>query len=139
MALRTNSKIVKQRILDYIMSDSDYIQERAEYDGIVLDTESPAAVCSYMWKIFQLEKPYKTDYMIRRGISEYTVFQDWAAGLALGGLFLYYYNISAVDLLGDILEETETERNKFTEDQAEEMLTRLIFRAIQENRQEEKS
>lgn len=34
--------------------------------------------------------------------------------------------------LGDILEETEEERAKYTEMQAEEMLTRLIYREMED-------
>jgi hypothetical protein len=45
---------------------------------------------------------------------------------------LYYYNRSAITDLGDILEETEDERNRYTESQAEKLLTKLIYRTIQE-------
>ena len=135
MALKTNSKKAKQNIINYIFSDIDYLQERAEEDGIVLDVNSPAAVCSYIWKIFQLEKPHN-DYYFRRGFSIYDTFKEWASGLALGSMVLYFYNVSAVETLGNILEESETERNKYSENQAEDLLTRLIYRAIQENKQE---
>ena len=60
----------------------------------------------------------------------YDVFKNWAQGLALGQLFCYYYNRSAVDDLAEILEENETEKLKYSEKEAEEMLTNLIFREI---------
>ena len=59
------------------------------------------------------------------------IFKDWAQGLALGGLFCYYYNRSAKDDLGAILEESEAEKAKYTEQEAEEMLTRLIYRELE--------
>ena len=80
-------------------------------------------------EIFCEEKSYeiKKNY----GIPTFEVFRDWAQGLALGNLFCYYYNRSAVDDLGAILEETEEEKSRYSEQEAEEMLTRLIFREMQ--------
>ena len=59
------------------------------------------------------------------------IFEDWARGLALGNLFCYYYNRSAKDDLGKILEESEEEKAKYTEQEAEELLTRLIYREME--------
>lgn len=42
----------------------------------------------------------------------------------------YYYNRSAVDDLGAILEETEEEKARFTEQEAEQLLTDLIYREL---------
>ena len=62
-------------------------------------------------------------------ISLQDLFEDYAAGLPLGGLFDYYLH-SAIDTLGDILEESEAEREKYSEEEAEKMLTRLIYREM---------
>lgn len=43
---------------------------------------------------------------------------------------LYYYNVSAVDLLADWLNETDSEKARFTEEQAEERITALLFREL---------
>lgn len=51
--------------------------------------------------------------------NEYVAFADWCAGLAGVLDTRYYYNRSAVDNLGAILEETDEEKAKYTEDQAE--------------------
>ena len=42
----------------------------------------------------------------------------------------YYYNVSAVETLGDILEETKEERARFSESEAESLLSYMIYRRI---------
>lgn len=126
--LRTNSKQARANIMAYIRQDIDYLMER---DSTISEESSDAEVCRVIWDIFESEKYYTDEYIRRHSISKQQVFTDWAQGLALGGLFCYYYNRSAVEDLGDILEETEDERNRYTEQQAEEMLTRLIYNEIQ--------
>lgn len=128
--LRTNSKKAKENIRAYIMQDLDYIQERAEYNGKEINGEDFEAVAVEIYKAFIEE--HWNNYNIKQYYKHniYASFTDWAQGLAMGGLFLYYYNVSAVKILGDILEETEEERSKHTEEQAESLLTRLIYREI---------
>ena len=58
------------------------------------------------------------------------MFVDWCQGLPSALDTLYYYNRSAVDDLAAILEETEEEKAKYTEAQAEEILSRLIYREL---------
>lgn len=125
MALRTNTKQARKNIIDYILEDMDYITERAEYDNITVDAAEPEKVLAYIYKIFLEEYGWAVT-RCRQSYQE--AFTNWAAGLAMGGLFCYYYNIDAVELLGDILEETEAERNKYNQEQAENMLTYLIYR-----------
>ena len=57
-------------------------------------------------------------------------FRHWSQGLPTILNTANYYLHSAVDVLGDILEETEEERNRFTECDAEEKLTALIWREL---------
>lgn len=63
----------------------------------------------------------------RRRVPEQTIFEDWCAGLP--GIIdtCYYYNRSAVDDLGEILEETAEEKARYTEEKAEKMLSYLIY------------
>jgi hypothetical protein len=58
------------------------------------------------------------------------VFEEWASGLPSVLDTCYYYNRSAVDDLGAILEQTETEKAKYNEQESEKLLTYLIFREI---------
>ena len=62
--------------------------------------------------------------------NEFAAFADWCAGLAGVLDTCYYYNRSAVDDLGAILEETDKEKARYTEEQAEKTLTTLIYREL---------
>ena len=126
--LKSNSKKACNNIRNYIMEDFDYISESANYSGVTLDEKNITSVIAYAFGIFEEEKKYEIER--NYGCASYAIFQDWAQGLALGGLFCYYYNRSAVDDLGAILEESESEKAKYSERQAEEMLTRLIYREM---------
>ena len=126
--LRTNSKKAAENIRKYIMEDLEYLQERAEYRGMELDENNVDQVLALAWSIFKEEKSGEINRY--RFINEYQVFKDWASGLALGNLFCYYYNRSAVEDLGNILEESAAEKAKYKEEDAEELLTRLIYREM---------
>jgi hypothetical protein len=110
------------------MEDLEYLQERAEYRGMELDENNVDQVLAFAWSIFKEEKSGEINRY--RFINEYQVFKDWASGLALGNLFCYYYNRSAVEDLGNILEESAAEKAKYKEEDAEELLTRLIYREM---------
>ena len=126
--LRTNSKKAVENIRKYIMEDFEYIHERAEYRGMELDENNVDQVLALAWSIFKEEKSGEINR--NRFINDYQVFKDWASGLALGNLFCYYYNRSAVEDLGNILEESAAEKSKYKEEDAEELLTRLIYREM---------
>lgn len=126
--LKSNSKKAIENIRDYIMTDADYIAEQSNY---TISEDNKEAVMLMMWDCFKDEKRYEIERNYH--CASYPIFKDWASGLALGGLFCYYYNRSAVDDLGAILEETEAEKAKYSESEAEEMLTRLIYRELRNN------
>lgn len=123
--LRTNSKKAVQNIHKYICS------RLADDMDIILDFKDDfPKVAKFIMETFEKEKPYSENNIKNLHLSEYTIFRDWASGLPMDSLFLYYYNISAIYLHGNILEETEEERSRFTEEQAEERLTMLIYREV---------
>lgn len=127
--LKTNSKKAKENIWKYIFDDLDYMNE---YRGEEIKPGDRKAMAAAIDNAFTLEA-YNTPYEKRQNRQQ--AFEDWASGLALGGMFdYYYYNADAVDILGNILEETETERNKYTEEQAAHVLTYLIYREIENNK-----
>lgn len=128
MAIRSNSKTARAGVVDYIRKYSEDDLQEAGLQGC-----SDAVMLQYICDCFTREAVYENN-MRRCGWSLYTVFRDWAGGLPLGQLFVYLLRRSAVDDLGAILQETDAEKAKYTEEQAEEMLTRLIFRAVQEGR-----
>lgn len=127
--LKTNSKKATENIRNYIIEqDIDYLQERAEFRGFTLDAKDTDTALAFIYSIFLEEK--RGEFNRYRNINVYNIFQEWASGLALGGLFCYYYNRSAVEDVAGILEETAEESARYTESQAEELLTRLIFREV---------
>lgn len=113
--LKTNSKQARQNVQNYITTNaSDYIEECYE-----LSTEGKAIFAS-------IAEIYRTEY--RKPMTQAN-FAEWSQGLPCGGLFDYYLH-SAVRDLGDILQESEEERSKYTEEQAEKVLTYLIYREV---------
>lgn len=116
--LRSNAKKARENVCAYIMEGFE-----PEYnDNIIPDTFEEAALA--ILADFRRAKGYEIK---RYRTPEQTIFEDWCAGLP--GIIdtCYYYNRSAVDDLGNILEETETEKARFTEQQAEKMLSYLIY------------
>lgn len=69
----------------------------------------------FLWNI------YKEEYSTPRGFGTLENFEDWGRGLPAGALFDFVL-CRAVDTLGDMLEETQEERKRFTEQQAERVL-----------------
>lgn len=57
-------------------------------------------------------------------------FVEWTATLPSILDCSYYLGGQAIEDLGNILEETEDERNQYTAYQAEKLLSKLIFREI---------
>ena len=124
--IRTNSKEAKEALKNYIMSN---------YDGTGYDAGTPEAEAQTfeeMALVILADVKRVNGYEVKRSRS-YTwqdAFHDWASGLPSLLDTTYHYNKSAVEILGDILKETEDERNKYTEDEAEKMLDRLLYREL---------
>ena len=62
--------------------------------------------------------------------NELAALADRCARRTSGLDWCYFYNRSAVDDLGAILEETAEEKARYTEEQAEKLLTTLIYREL---------
>lgn len=116
--LRSNSKKVLEKIRAYIVDGVDL-----EYFELTEAPDFPAA-CKLVLTACENEKRYS------RSRSGYDTFKDWAQGLPSAFNTMYFYNVSAVDLLGAWLEESESEKNKYSESEAEEMITRLLYREL---------
>lgn len=122
--LRTNSKKARENIRAYIVKHFD----GANYD--IPETNDFNEIANYIYNTFKSEKYYSDNYMLRNKISEQTSFTDWCSGLPSILDTCYYYNRSAVDDLAVILEESETEKARYTEEKAENLLTYLIYSEI---------
>lgn len=101
-----------------------YIMDHCSAEGYKeKEPETWEETAAFIRQTFRDEKRYQ------RG-NQQALFVDWCQGLPSALDTLYYYNRSAVDDLAAILEETEEEKAKYTEAQAEEMLSRLIYREL---------
>ena len=123
--LKTNSKKARENIRQYIIDRFD----PCGYD-IEKTPETFPEIAACILDVFVHEKPYSTKYIYRYMLSDEKVFADWCAGLPSILDTCYYYNRSAVDDLAAILEETETEKAKYDERDAERLLTHLIYREL---------
>ena len=122
--LKTNNKKARENVRNYIIA------------GFTPEgyTDNPPQefpeIARFILATFRNEKYHlPQDFRYYRN-NELAAFADWCAGLAGVLDTCYYYNRSAVDDLGAILEETEEEKARYTESQAEELLTNLIYREL---------
>ena len=119
--LKTNSKKAIENIRAYVV-------DNFTPDNYDLEPSNEfTTVAKVIYNCFIEEKSGINDWS---RVSESVIFADWCAGLPSIFNTCYYYNRSAVDDLGVILEETEAEKARFTETDAEKLLTSLIFREI---------
>lgn len=125
--LKTNSKIVKekikQRVLDCYIDEERFVKEyplnySKACDDIMQQFYNEMVKCDCRYKA--------------KRISTKELFVRWLQGLAIGiGDDIYLH--SAKEMAADILEETETEKNKYDEIQAENLLANLFYREITKN------
>lgn len=124
--LKTNSAKARLNIRTYIVEHADF----ENYDNSDLAFRgNPKAfvdVATWIYQIFCTEMPCAN----RPGATSEQRFTDWCSGLPSALDCCYWYNRSAVDDLGDILQQTPEKKAKYTEGQAEKELTRLICREI---------
>ena len=115
--LRTNSKQAVQNLRAYIM---DSWNLEAEDQGRTWeDTQKDIKNNFYL-------QAYSSQYERKQNRQE--AFKNWLAGLPKG--LGDFYLCQAVEDLGNILEETEAERDKYSEDQACNTLSYLIYREV---------
>lgn len=48
--LKINSKKARENVLDYIFTDSEYLEGRANYDDVILETKEDYA--AFVWRCF---------------------------------------------------------------------------------------
>lgn len=124
--LKSNCKKALENIRAYILEKTD-VSNYEEFE----QPKTWKDAARIVYKCFMEEKRLPClRYEMRRGMSEQESFVDWAQGLPSVFDTCYYYNRSAVDDLGRILEETEEEKARYTEADAEKMLSYLLYREI---------
>lgn len=123
--LKTNCKIVKDRIRAFILSAENVEEFAPEAPNETYNDKARAIYADFM-RVYNGDNRNHGSHP--QNLQE--AFHDWTGGLPAILDTCYRYNTSAVDMLGDILEETPAERAKYTECEAEKMLSYLIFREI---------
>ena len=123
--LRTNSKEVKAKVRQYIIEGFD--PEAYGYEQYYnVEKENFSCVANAIYECLYTEKIKYNN----QKLSKYEYFKDWMQDLCNMVNSDYYCNVSAVDLLAEWLEETEEEKKRFTEAQAEEKITWLLYREL---------
>lgn len=115
--LKTNSKQARENIRAYIL---DSWNLEPEEQGRTWEETQEAIKESFYFQA------YSSEYERKQNRQE--AFKNWLAGLPKG---LGDFNLcQAVEDLGDILDETEAEKSRYTEDQANKLLSYLIYREV---------
>ena len=118
--VKTNSAAAIKGIRAFIVSN--YSPEN--YD--MGETEDLQKIAHNVISCFLQEKA-KND---KRNMTYHDLFLEWMAGLSSIIHAEYILNASAIDILGDILQQTEKERYRYTEQQAEDLMSTLIWREL---------
>lgn len=138
--LKTNSKEARNRIKNFIIDNVypfDY-DGHEELKAILTEEADRDSHSEQAWTLTRnavnevfYDEYLKHDNRYKVGrISKQELFSDWCYGLPSFLDCDFVYRLSAVEVLGDLLEETEAERNRYTEEEAEKCLIYLMFREL---------
>ena len=129
--LKANSKQAKENIKNYILENFNPcdFEQYAHLEGTTEYTKA----CTVIYSVFKSEKWCNREDYQYYGNNESKAFSDWCAGLPSILDTCYWYNRSATEDLGNILEETEAEKEKYSDSDACELLTSLLYREIKKN------
>ena len=120
--LRTNSKKAIENLKKWTVEHFD----ADGYNDFNGDENNFSDCAKYIYRVFLREK-YEGAENYYRNTSMQDIFADWCADLpSVLDTADYYYTRRAVDVLGEILEETEEEKARYSQTQAEKLLTALL-------------
>lgn len=123
--LKTNSKIVNKRLDAYILECmGDYLEENN------IDLTDAAGACKYLYKDFM--RVHGWEFQRGRAVSASDVFFEYMGGLPFHFDFRYfrYSKDGASAVLAAILDQTETQAERFSHEDSERLLSNLIFRRV---------
>lgn len=115
--LKTNSKKVCEAVRTYVLKNTN------GWDEDPKTFEEAAAIIKKAWD----EYKYPSMSGERKTLQEH--FHEFACGLP-NNVFDYIATGDTVKLVGDMLEQTETERSKYSDSEACRLLSFLIFREV---------
>lgn len=119
--LRSTCKKALTNLREYILTHTD----TSNYEDLPMPStfkEAAQVIIDTFWA------EYMHGYNLKRNHQD--CFCDWLAGLPSVFDSCYYHNRSAVDDLGAILEESEAEKARYTDEQACKQLSWLIYREV---------
>lgn len=132
---KLNCKEVNEALKNEIMDSYESAEEYYTYDGAEMKTEY-TDICKDILKMFECEKlngdlRYKASNM-----SKQDLFVEWMSGLPSSfpvscDIFLG----SAAEWLGNILDETETEKQKYSDSKAERTSCLILYRELNKHAQ----
>lgn len=124
--MKSTRKEVKHNIHMYICRHFDptnYGREKDEFRTF-------HDIAIYIFETFAAEYRLNDPQTLRYYRTQENAFISWLQGLPSVLDPEYYYKESAVDLVAAWMDETQAEKERFTEDQAEYYASRLIYREI---------
>ena len=135
---KLNCKEVNEALKKEIMDSYESAEEYYTYDGAEMKTEYND-ICKDIMEAFKREK-LDNDLRYKAGrISKQDLFVDWMQGLPTAfpvadDIFLG----SAAEWLGNILDETETEKQKYSDSKAERTSCLILYRELNKHAQKAK-
>ena len=123
MALKSNSKAVNESVKTYILENFDTSNHTPDYDNV--NVSNIKEVCKAILECCNKEKFYLSYPNTQ------SMLIDWMQGLpSILDTAPILYSGSAIDLIGNWLQQTEKEKSKYDETTAEQFALYLISRMI---------
>lgn len=132
--LKTNSKKVIEKVRKYCVDSwNDYAEGRMPTTES-FEVASTEILKSCINDQLCFEKEKRLDFLKHYYSGSFFIaFEDWCQGLP-SSLDTSYYLCKAVKLLGEWLEESEEEKSRYSESEAEKKITYLLFRELTKNK-----
>ena len=134
--LRTNTKKARENVRRYVVDHFDGTNYAPDFDDAERAARTADTGAAFPLVADAIRRTFADEFLKHNPrynagmLPRQALFLDWCAGLPSILDTCYFYNRSAVADLGDILEETEAERARFSERDAERMLSLLIYREL---------
>lgn len=130
---KTNSKEAIEAIKNAIIESYEAAEEYYTYGGKEAKTNYND-ICKDILKAFYSEKCELDNWYIAGRVSKQDLFIEWMSGLP--GAFPVSCDIflqSATDWVAKILNQTDSEKEKYTDFQAENLACKLLYRELQKH------
>ena len=132
---KLNCKEVNEALKKEIIDSYESAEEYYTFDGAEMKTEYND-ICKDILKSFEREK-LNNDLAYKAGrVSKQDLFIEWMSGIPSSfpvscDIFLGY----ATEWLGNILDETETEKQKYSDSKAERTACLILYRELNKHAQ----